>query len=411
MANTNLTASIIAAEALKILENATVFGNLVYRGYEEEFDKKINGYTVGSTINVRRPADFTIRTGRTTSVQDVVEGQFPLVVNTQVGVDFNFTSQELTQNITTLSERVIRPAMVQIANKIDGDVAALFSGVYNWLGTTSAVKTFATFSDWSAAAQRLDLTAAPQDQRYGVMDPANYWGIGNAAPSLFMQDVAKDMYRRGVLGDLAGIDTYKSQNVQSFTRGTAATATLTSLFSTTYAATLNSNTMSIALNFATTQSIAAGDVFSIGNVAAVNPVTKTTLNYNQNFVVVSAAGGTGTVTVTITPPIITTGAFQTVSAAPTASSVVTFQGTASGAYPQNLAFHRNAFALVMVPMVMPPGAIDVSRQTYKGYSVRVIPFYSGSNDIATWRLDVLYGVKCLDPRIAVRVNAGGANAS
>src|SRR5260221_9112804 len=257
MANTNLTASIIAAEALKILENATVFGNLVYRGYEEEFDKKINGYTVGSTINVRRPADFTIRTGRTTSVQDVVEGQFPLVVSTQVGVDFNFTSQELTQNITTLSERVIRPAMVQIANKIDGDVAALFSGVYNWLGTTSAVKTFATFSDWSAAAQRLDLTAAPQDQRYGVMDPANYWGIGNAAPSLFMQDVAKDMYRRGVLGDLAGIDTYKSQNVQSFTRGTAATATLTSLFSTTYAATLNTNTISIAFNFPTTQSIAA----------------------------------------------------------------------------------------------------------------------------------------------------------
>jgi integrase len=30
-------------------------------------------------------------------------------------------------------------------------------------------------------------------------------------------------------------------------------------------------------------------------------------------------------------------------------------------YPQNLAFHKNAFALVMVPMVSPPGAVDVSR--------------------------------------------------
>ncbi len=411
MANTNLTASIVAAEALKILENTIVMGGLVYRGYEEEFDKKVNGYTVGSTINVRRPADFVIRTGRTVSVQDVTEGQFPIVVDKQMGVDFNFTAQELTQNISMLSERVIRPAMVQVANKIDADLMGLYSGVYNWLGTVSAVININTFSAWSAGAQRLDLSAVPQDDRYGVVDPTNYWALGNNAPTLFMQDVAKDMYRRGVLGDLAGIDTYKSQNVTTHTRGTATTSTLDTLFSTTYAATLNSNTMSISLNFATSKSIAAGDVFSIGGVAAVNPVTKTTLNYNQEFVVVAAAGGTGAVTITITPPIITTGAFQTVSAAPTASSVVTFQGTSSGLYPQNMIFHKNAFALVMVPMVRPPGAVDVSRQSYKGYSVRVIPFYSGTNDISTWRLDVLYGVKCLDPRLATRVSGGGANPS
>ncbi len=378
--------------------------NLVYRGYEEEFDKKINGYTVGSTINVRRPADFVVRTGRTASVQDVVEGQFPIVVNSQVGVDFNFTTQELTQNISTLSDRVIRPAMVQLANKIDQDLCNLWSGVYNWVGTNTAVININTFSAWSAAPQRLDLTAAPQDDRYGIIDPTNYWALGNAGVTLFMQDVAKDMYRRGMLGDLAGVDTYKSQNVQSLTRGTASTSTLDSLFTTSYASTLNSNTMSIALSFITSKSIAAGDVFSIGDVKAVNPVTKSTLNYNQQFVVVTAAGGTGVVTVTITPPIITSGAFQTVSAAPTASSAVTFQGTSSGVYPQNLVFHKNAFALVMVPMVRPPGAVDVSRQTYKGYSVRVIPFYSGTNDISTWRLDVLYGVKCLDPRLAVRVS-------
>jgi hypothetical protein len=108
MANTVLTPSIIAQEALMILENECVMGNLVYRGYEEEFDKEINGYLPGNTINVRRPTDFTVRTGRTASVQDVTEGQFPIVVNSQIGVDFQFTSQDLTQNIKDLSERVIR---------------------------------------------------------------------------------------------------------------------------------------------------------------------------------------------------------------------------------------------------------------------------------------------------------------
>ena len=37
MANTVLTADIIAAEAIDILENNCVMGDLVYRGYEEEF--------------------------------------------------------------------------------------------------------------------------------------------------------------------------------------------------------------------------------------------------------------------------------------------------------------------------------------------------------------------------------------
>jgi hypothetical protein len=138
-----------------------------------------------------------------------------------------------------------------------------------------------------------------------------------------------------------------SQNVTTHTRGTALTGTVNSLFTTSYALDQNTNTMSIALQFITSVSIAAGDVFTLSGVSAVNPVTKATQNYLQQFVVTAAAGGTATVTVTITPPIITSGAFQTVSAAPTASSAVTFVGGASGAYAQNMIFHKNAFALVV----------------------------------------------------------------
>jgi hypothetical protein len=58
----------------------------------------------------------------------------------------------------------------------------------------------------------------------------------------------------------------------------------------------------------------------------------------------------------------------------------------------------------MVPMESPPGAVDVGRRTYKGYSVRVIPYYDGTNDVSNWRLDLLYGVKCIDPRLAVRAS-------
>jgi hypothetical protein len=107
---------------------------------------------------------------------------------------------------------------------------------------------------------------------------------------------------------------------------------------------------------------------------------------------------------TIAPQIITSGAFQTVSAAPADNAALTFVGTANTNYTNNLFFDRNAFALVTVPMVKPPGAVDVARMSKNGLSVRVIPFYDGTNDKSTWRLDVLYGTKTIDPRLAVRVS-------
>ena len=56
MSNTTLTADIIAKEAVAILENELVMANLVHRGYEDEFTKKVNGYTVGETVSIRRLA-------------------------------------------------------------------------------------------------------------------------------------------------------------------------------------------------------------------------------------------------------------------------------------------------------------------------------------------------------------------
>ena len=72
MSNTTLTADIIAKEAVMILENNCVMANLVHRGYEDEFQKKVNGYTVGEVVSIRRPTDYTVRDGATAAIQDVV---------------------------------------------------------------------------------------------------------------------------------------------------------------------------------------------------------------------------------------------------------------------------------------------------------------------------------------------------
>lgn len=411
--NTTLTADIIAKEAVMILDNNCVMGNLVYRGYEEEFTNKVNGYKVGETISVRRPTDFTVRSGATASGQDVVEGKFTISVDTQEGVDFAFTSSDLTLQIGELSERVIKPAMVQLANSVDRKLTALYKDVYNWVGTPG--QTIDSFKDFALAPARLDSLGVPTDGRSAVLSPDDQWGMLGSQTALYMQNVAKDAYREGMLGRIGGVDTYASQNITTHTAGTRDDSTPVTkaagvgALSTTYAASKDTGTMQLSTSgWDASVTLKKGDVFTIATVYAVNPVTKATLPYLQQFVVcadvTADATTTNETTVTISPPIIASGAFQTVSNAPTAGKAIVNVGAASGGYAQNMVFHKNAFSLVMVPMVKPPGAVDVARRSYKGYSVRVIPYYDGTNDVSNWRLDVLYGVKTVDRRLATRLS-------
>ena len=414
MSNTVLNPTIIAKAAIRILDNELVMANKVYRGYEDEFGKKINGYEVGDTITVRKPNQFTVRDGATAQIQDVTEGKQTFQVNKQKGVDFKFTTSDLTLKIGDLAERVIRPAMIQLANQVDKDVMALYQKVYNWVGTPG--QNVASFAGFAKALERLDLTSVPTDARAAVLSPTDNWAMAGSQTALYLQTVGNPAYRKGSLGDIGGVEPFMAQNIPTFTAGSRVAASTSVVgatnLSTTYASVLNSESVPGILtgftmtSVGTSATVAAGDVFTIAGIYAVNPVTKATLAFLQQFVVQTAAtaDGSGNLSVDIAPAIITSGAFQTVSAAPVAGNAVTWLGTASTGYLQNLVFHKNAFGLVVVPMVRPPGAVQVGRESYKGLSVRVVPYYDGTNDVSQWRLDVLYGVKCIDPRLATRLS-------
>jgi hypothetical protein len=70
MANSLKFASIIAKEAVMILENELVMKDKVYRGYEQEYAKSINGYKIGDTLTIRRPTHFQVNDGPVAVVQD-----------------------------------------------------------------------------------------------------------------------------------------------------------------------------------------------------------------------------------------------------------------------------------------------------------------------------------------------------
>ena len=117
----------------------------------------------------------------------------------------------------------------------------------------------------------------------------------------------------------------------------------------------------------------------------------------------ASSDGSGNATITISPAIITEGPYQTVSAAPADDALITVMGTESTAYPINLGYHKNAFALVTCPLIMPDGVAFKAQESSDGLSVRVVKDYDITNDEEIIRMDILYGWKTIYPDLACRL--------
>lgn len=413
MANTLLSPTVIAKEALMQLENNLVMANLVHRAYEDEFTSLQNGNKVGSTITIRKPNKYTFRTGATAVNQDTTEGYTSIDIANEGGVDLSFTQKQLTLDIADFGERYLKPAMITIANEIDMSLYALYSKVPNWVGTPGQVVNSA--ADFFKAPERLDEMAVPTDARYAVLSPADHWGMAGSFTSLAAQErTAETALRKAALGMVGGVDIYQAQNVKTHVTGTQDDTPKGQVNganqNVTYDQVISGigavrifNQQTLITDTWAAETLKAGDVIEIDGVFDVNPVSRQTLPYLKQFTIVNDITA-GAVTITITPAIISSGAYQTVSAAPADNAEITTIGAASGSYRQNMVFHKNAFALCMVPMELPVGAVGAARQSYNGLSISVTPYYDGVNNVSNWRFDVLWGVKAIYPELATRLS-------
>ncbi|MFQ8759322.1 MAG: P22 phage major capsid protein family protein [Intestinimonas sp.] len=117
MANTFLTPSVVAREALMVLENNLVMANLVHRDYSDEFVQ------VGDTVTIRKPAKFTAKNFAGAIVrQDASEGSVAVKIDRHRDVSFEVTSREMTLDIRDFSSQLIAPAMRAIAQAVDEDL-------------------------------------------------------------------------------------------------------------------------------------------------------------------------------------------------------------------------------------------------------------------------------------------------
>jgi len=402
MANTLLTIDKVTLEALRVLHGNLAFIKNVNRDYDPEFAKE--GAKIGSTLRVRKPPKYTVRSGRVMSAQNATENYVNLPVTSQKGVDLDFTSEEFTMSIDNFSDRFLKPSMSVLAATVDYDALSMTLSVWNSVGTPGT--TPATYQVWGDANAKLDDNLAPRDgNRTAILNPNAMTRTVDGLKGLFEAgDAIADQYRSGVMKRAIDLKWAIDQNVRNLTTGTR---------SGTVSVTGNSATgdTTIALDWTggvSTDTITAGEVFTVGSVFDVNDETKQTLTNLKQFVVRTTTTGVTSqwLTLPISPTIYgpTSPAMQNVSALPLNNAAVTFYGTTSATvYPQNLVFHKDAFTFATADLKLPSNQEMASRKVQDGISLRIWEGADIVNDAWPVRSDVLYGYVPTYAELACRV--------
>jgi len=376
----------ITRKALEILENNLVITRTVNRQYDDSF--AVQGAKIGSTLRIRLPDRALVTDGAALQVQDDNEQFTTLTVSSQKHIGVNFTTAELTMQLDDFAERVLKPRISQLASSIDADVANSFKSIYQSVGTPGT--TPGTSLVLLQGQQKLNEAAAVMAPRYSTVNPAANAGLVEGMKGLFNPtNTISRQFKNGLMGEgvLGFEEISMSQSIKQHTTGTR-----TGSHTVTSAVTAQGST-TILITGTGTQTIKQGDVFTVANVYAVNPQTRESTGSLQQFVATADATATGgAYTVSVSPAMYTSGhALATIDAFPQASAVVTFLGSASTQYPQNLIYHKDAITFATADLLMPQGVDMASRQVHNGISMRIVRQYDINNDRLPCRIDVLYG--------------------
>ena len=364
----------------------------------------------------------------------ITEQYITMEVATQDHVSWEFSTVDLTLTIEEYSERYIRPAAAKLANDVDADLCGLYKDVPNMVWESTGYVTPATFMVMGKAMQKLDENAAPPDDRVIVFNPAAHWSFANALSNWNFKEGGEQALRKGFLGRIANAEVFMDQNIKSHTVSSALgtdtsehTSGLLRIGTTADSgaggglptgagagATQNLELLVAGVPADSATALNEGDVFEISGCFAVNPMSGESTGSLRQFVVTTniatATDVTSTdsvVMVEFSPHMIHTGPYKTVDTIPQLTADVVVRGYTKKQYPQNLAFHRNAFALAMVPLHMPDGVWG-ARITEDGFSIRIVKDYDIDADVETCRLDILYGVKSIYPEeLACRIYGAG----
>jgi hypothetical protein len=374
----NYNETFFAQEALIQLEKVMGMAGRVFRGYS------YNSQARGDTIQLRRPANF-VATNAPATASDVATESVSITLNQWKEVKFALTDKDLSLTAPQIITDHIRPAAVALADNIDQALAALYKDI-PWVSAQTATPALADIAAIRKIMHDNKVPLRDPGALHYMIDGTTELAYLTALSAAGQQANTQDpSLREGSLGRLYGFDVWANQNCPIHTSGVAADVTGAIDFGSGTTAVYAAGTTTIHIDALTTDG-----TFKIGDTFAIT-------GDSQRYVLTADTTlTTGEGDFTFAPPL---------KQAVDENTVVTF--TLTGASKaQTLAFHRNAFALATAPLSdignQLGARIAVVSDPVTNLSLRSRLYYVGGSSQVEVALDILYGVKTLDPNLAVR---------
>lgn len=407
MSNVFKVTDLVAKESLRIAHEKLQFIGTVDRQYDESFVMKGRGTPHGSTIRVKDPNQYTRRVGNAMAVQAQAETTQTITVATLNGVDMGFGMQELIQSVDNdgafddLSSKYIQPAISSLASAIEADfIAFCAKATANVAGTAGTALTDLVVP--GAARAKLNQNAAPKDgMRYIQADSVTMGGMVNGLKGMFQDSSQiREQYREGMMGRTAMADWYENDRMWTMPNSGDVAGSIN-------AGTLTSGVTSLTVNNLSAAPV-EGMVFTISRssasagIFACHPETKAALPHLKQFV---CAAGCTTTNLVFTPAVIfdTTNPKQNCVGSLITADDITFVGSASTNYVQNLMYHKEAYQFITAPLPILDDAQkcvvvkkdNLSMRCWMGSDIR--------NNELLMRIDILYGMAALRPEWGCRM--------
>ena len=430
----------VTVDQAKLVMNAfaaTFQNNLVskdvvsWKQYDTEMNDR-NGLTVVEQIGPRY--DITETTDGvadlSAGVQDSVFGSEQFKVNKTFGSSMGWGDFVKIRDIGDARESTaIANAATNLAEKIDAYVMEVaVNASNNWVGTPG--NDVATLGDMATAYTRLKEEGVDDADLRAVLTYADRQALSETIVAYPATDsLSTSNFRKGFEGEVNGIPTLFTQQLPTLTMGTRAASGAAAMNGGTQNVDYKDVAVSsapgrymsqtISINGLTgSQTIKAGEVFTIAGVNAYDNRLGASLGRLQQFTVIEdATATTGAIAaLRIFPALIVPGsgsggdvavntAHATVDAAPGATAAITFLGTASTTYKPRAILQKQAIVVNTAPLIMPASGTAMSKSLTKvPLTVRMWQdsnFGTGAHSV---RFDVALTANVRERRRIVRLN-------
>ena len=353
--------------------NITASELVTWRKFDGEMNDR-NGLNVVEQVSPDYSTTFTTNAVADLSggVQDTTFGSEQYKLTQVISSSMGWADFVKIRDLGAAREsQALRKAALRLATDIDAYIIGYAAKASNnWVGNTNGTNSVSSWNDLATAVTRLKKEGVEDDFR-AVLSYDDWQALGNNVVSnnASLTNLGDGMYRNGFSGNIAGIPTLFTQQLQPLTVGTrvASATTLTNQPSTpavTYASVAISGapgqfkTSTINLDGQSgSVTLVDGEVFTIAGVYAYDPRAKKRLEHLQQFRVIgnyTASAGAFS-NVRIFPAIIDSGVYQTISNsnANYDNLAVTHIGTASTATMPRFLANKDAVVINTADLIIP----------------------------------------------------------